>query len=118
MKIGSAHCSYTLPPPDPHPKLPDAPWPVPDSNDDETPARGVVLADPNIGQLSVGQKNQLMNVLRPQNVAGLFPEDTKRVRACTVRVLRIPLNDEEGCTDYSKATALLARAGRCHSETS
>ena len=37
----------------------------------------------------------MMSVLKPLNVAGLFPEDTKRVRACTVRVLRIPLVDEE-----------------------
>ena len=36
-----------------------------------------------------------MRALKPQNVPGLFPEDTKRVRACTVRVLRIPLIDED-----------------------
>ena len=58
-----------------------------------TPVRGVELSDANLGQLSVGQKNQLMGVLQPQNVAGLFPEDPKRVRACTVRELRIPLID-------------------------
>lgn len=31
-----------------------------------------------------------MSALWPQNVLGLFPEDPKRVRACTVRQLRIP----------------------------
>ncbi|CAN0495502.1 unnamed protein product, partial [Laminaria digitata] len=59
--------------------------------------RGVELSDANVGQLSVGQKNQLRSVLQPQNVAGLFPEDPKRVRSCTVSELRISLIDEE-CT--------------------
>ena len=91
-----SHALFVHPlPPDPHPKRSDVPSSLPDSNDDKTPARGVVLADANIDQLSVTQKNQLMSALKPQNVAGLFPEDTKRVRACTVRVLRIPLIDED-----------------------
>ena len=34
-------------------------------------------------------------MLRPQNVAGLFPEDPKRVRLCTGIELRIPLIGEE-----------------------
>ena len=43
----------------------------------------------------MGQKNQLKSALKPQNAAGLFSEDAKRVWACTVRVLRITLIDEE-----------------------
>ena len=73
----------------------DDPPPIPDSGNNETPTRGVVLSDANIGRLSVSQKNRLMSALQPQTVAGLFPEDTKRVRACTMRELRIPLIDEE-----------------------
>lgn len=53
-----------------------------------------VLADANIGQLSVGEKNQLMSVLKLQNFAGLFPEDAKSVADCTGKVLRIYLADE------------------------
>ena len=102
MKIVSANCSYTFTAPDPRPKLSDVPSPLPNSNDEATLARGVVLADANIGQLNVGQKNQLMSATKPQNVAGLFPEDTKRVRACTVRVLPIPLIDEEGAPIAAK----------------
>ena len=43
----------------------------------------------------MSQKNRLTGALQPQNMAGLFSEDMKRVRTCTVRELRIPLVDEE-----------------------
>ena len=47
-----------------------------------------------MGQLSEAQKARLLHTFWPQNVAGLFPKDPKRVRACPVRELRIPLIDE------------------------
>ena len=84
------------PPANPVPEPADEPPPVSKADTSEAPTRGVDLSDANLGQLSVRQKNQLTNVLRPKNVAGLFPEDPKRVRACKVRELRIPLIDE-GC---------------------
>ena len=72
------------PPPDPLPKPVDNPLPLPDPIDDETPVRGVMLAHANIGQVSVGQNNQLTSALRPRNIAGLFPEDIKRDLGCAV----------------------------------
>lgn len=48
-----------------------------------------------MGQLSVIRHKGLKGVLRPQNIAGLFPWDTQNVRTCTMRKLRSPLIDEE-----------------------
>ena len=48
-----------------------------------------------MGQLNGDQKQRLHHVLRPNIVLGLFPEDTKAARACTVRELQIPLIDED-----------------------
>ena len=81
------------PPANPPPEHPDDSPPVLKSGINETPTRGVELSDANVGQLSVRQRNQLRSVMQPQNVAGMFPEDLKRVRRCTVRELIIPLND-------------------------
>ena len=99
VRDGDRFCAlfvYPIPPvPDPSESLADDPPAVPVSGNNATPTRGVVLSDANIGKLTVRQMNRLMGALQPQNVSGLFPEDTKRVRACTVRELRIRLIDEE-----------------------
>ena len=50
----------------------------------------------NVGQLNVCQHNGLVGMLGSQNVAGLFPWDTKDVPAYNGRELRIPLIGE-GC---------------------
>ena len=81
-------------PPDPLPQ-PTNPPPVADSSSDETSTRRVELSDANIGQHSMDQKIQLMSAQQPKNVGGLFPEGSKRARACMVRELKIPLIDEE-----------------------
>ena len=47
-----------------------------------------------MGLLSEAQKARLLLTLRPQNVSGLFSKHPKRVRACTVRELRMTLIDE------------------------
>ena len=69
--------------------------PVHSANTAHASPRGVDLADANIGQLSGDQKERVHHVLRPKNVVGLFPEDTKGVKACTMRELQIPLIDED-----------------------
>ena len=89
VRDGDRFCAlfvYPIPPvPDPSESLADDPPAVPVSGNNATPTRGVVLSDANIGKLTVRQMNRLMGALQPQNVSGLFPEDTKRVRACTVK---------------------------------
>ena len=51
--------------------------PVQSADNEHGSPRGVDLADAYIGQLSGDQKQRLDHVLRPKNVVGLFPEDTK-----------------------------------------
>ena len=70
-------------PADPTAKPPAETPHVHSANTEHVSPRGVDLADANIGQLNGGQKQRLHHVLRPKNVVGLFPQDTKGVRACT-----------------------------------
>ena len=66
----------------------------PEADDSSLAQKGAALSDVNMGHLREAQKEWLLHTLRPQNVVGLFPEDPKQVRACTVRALRISLIDE------------------------
>ena len=83
------HPMSATPPPQP----PDGTT-TPEADYSSSAQKGISLSDANMGHLSEAQKARLLHTLRPQNVAGLFPEDPKRVRACTVRELRMPLIDE------------------------
>ena len=80
---------------DPTAKPPAETPPVHSADTEHASPRGVDVADGNIGLLNRDQKQRLHHVLRPKDVVGLFPEDTKAVRACTVRELQIPLIDED-----------------------
>lgn len=51
------------------------------------------LSDANLGKLNVCQHNGRVGVLGLQNVAGLFPWETKNVSACKERELQILLID-------------------------
>ena len=65
--------------------------PAPDAGADEIPLRGAELSEADIGQLSGGAEAPAAERAAAAEVAGLFPEDPKRVHACTARELRVPL---------------------------
>ncbi|CAN0001506.1 unnamed protein product, partial [Choristocarpus tenellus] len=62
--------------------------------------QSVSLSDANMGQLTPGQKKQLVELLDEFRNLGVFPEDPKRVPPCSRGVLHIPLLDEN-CTPYA-----------------
>ena len=69
--------------------------PVQSSNNEHASPRGVDLPDANFGQLSGDQKQRLHDVFRPRNAVGLFPEETKGMRACTTREMQVLLIGED-----------------------
>lgn len=79
------HPAPVEPPPAPIDELPS----VPCAKNLAAPARGVEIADANVGQFSDEKNNWSRSVPKPFNNVGILAGDSKGVRACTVRGRRV-----------------------------